>query len=385
MTKQILILMSDTGGGHRSSADALSAGFTRHAGAAVNVRIIDLLRDHLPFPFHRIPAAYPFLVNRTPRLWHLFWRALERDAWATFTIERVAPLVTATVARTLADHRPDLILSVHPMVQHITAQALARSGSRVPFCTVVTDLATAHRAWFHPAVTRCFVAGPAAQERALAWGIDPARLRVTGLPIRAAFTDTKFVDNMPAQSCLRRELGVDPRVRLALVLGGGDGVGNVSAVTQRLADALRGQPGCPPRGQLAVICGRNQALQRQLTRQHWPVPVHVRGYVENMHAWMHAADCVVTKAGPGTIAEALACGRPLLLTGFIPGQEEGNVDFVVQHGAGAYCPAPPCAAETVTRWFAPDGCELEMLSAAARRLARPDATDAIVREVLTLL
>ena len=372
--------MSDTGGGHRSSAAALSAGFTRHAGAAVNIQVIDLLRDHLPFPFHRIPATYPFLVNRTPRLWQFFWRALERDPWATFTIERVAPLVTAKVARALADHRPDLILSVHPMVQHITVQALARTGSRVPFCTVVTDLATAHRAWFHPAVTRCFVAGPAAKARALAWGVDPARIRVTGLPIRA-----EFVDELPSQARVRRALGVDPRLRLALVLGGGDGVGNVRAVTRRLADALQGPPGCPPRGQLAVICGRNQALQRQLERERWPVPVHVLGYVENMHAWMHAADCVVTKAGPGTLAEALACARPLLLTGFIPGQEEGNVDFVVEHGAGAYCPAPQCAAETVTRWFANDGCALEMLSAAARRLARPHATDAIVQELLTLL
>ncbi|MEZ4609797.1 MAG: hypothetical protein R2838_06040 [Caldilineaceae bacterium] len=85
-----------------------------------------------------MPAAYPFLVNRTPRLWHLFWRALERDPRATFTIERGC--WSQPPWRTLADHRPDLILSVHPMVQHITAQALARSGSRVPFCTVVTDL-----------------------------------------------------------------------------------------------------------------------------------------------------------------------------------------------------------------------------------------------------
>ncbi|MEZ4715570.1 MAG: hypothetical protein R2851_05690 [Caldilineaceae bacterium] len=165
--------MSDTGGGHRSSADALSAGFTRHAGTCGQR------------PDHRLAARSPALpvssnsrrlpVSRQPHAAarHLFWRALERDPWATFTIERGC-CWSQPPWRALADHRPDLILSVHPMVQHITAQALARSGSRVPFCTVVTDPATAHRAWFHPAVTRRFVAGPAAQERALAWGIDPA-------------------------------------------------------------------------------------------------------------------------------------------------------------------------------------------------------------------
>ncbi|MEZ4580850.1 MAG: hypothetical protein R3A10_04215 [Caldilineaceae bacterium] len=96
------------------------------------------------------------------------------------------------------------------------------------------------------------------------------------------------------------------------------------------------------------------------------------------------ADCVVTKAGRARLPKRWPAPSASL-TGFIPGQEEGNVDFVVQHGAGAIGPALPCAAETVTRWFAPDGCELEMLSAAAWRLAFPDATGAIVREVLTLL
>ena len=59
--------------------------------------------------------------------------------------------------------------------------------------------------------------------------------------------------------------------------------------------------------------------------------VLVRGFVDNMEQWMVACDAIVTKAGPGTIAESLICGLPLLINGYIPCQEAGNVPFVVDN------------------------------------------------------
>lgn len=40
-----------------------------------------------------------------------------------------------------------------------------------------------------------------------------------------------------------------------------------------------------------------------------------------MDEWMGAVDCIVTKAGPGTIAEAMIRGLPIMLSAFLPGQE----------------------------------------------------------------
>ena len=64
----------------------------------------------------------------------------------------------------------------------------------------------------------------------------------------------------------------------------------------------------------------------------------MHGFVDNMADWLRCADIVVGKAGPGTIAEALCCATPLVLTSHLPGQEEGNAEFVVQAGAGSYAP-----------------------------------------------
>lgn len=74
--------------------------------------------------------------------------------------------------------------------------------------------------------------------------------------------------------------------------------------------------------QVVVICGRNQKLVQKLEATTWSsnMNVIVNGFVDNMHQWMGASDCIITKAGPGTIAESLICGLPMLLNGFVPGQ-----------------------------------------------------------------
>ena len=117
----------------------------------------------------------------------------------------------------------------------------------------------------------------------------------------------------------------------------------------------------------------------------WPIPVTVQGFVTNMPDWMGAADLIITKAGPSTIAEALVVGLPILLCGFIPGQEEGNVPFVVEQGAGVYVEKPTEIARRVGEWLRPGNPMLVQMAARARALGRPAAAEEIAEEILRLL
>ena len=92
--------------------------------------------------------------------------------------------------------------------------------------------------------------------------------------------------------------------------------------------------------QLVVICGKNQKLKEDIRSRSYPsnVKVVVRGFVDNIHEYMGACDCLV-EAGPGTIAEAMTHGLPIVLSSFLPGQEAGNVPYVVKGGFGVY-PGP---------------------------------------------
>lgn len=88
----------------------------------------------------------------------------------------------------------------------------------------------------------------------------------------------------------------------------------------------------------------------------------VQGFVRNMSEWMAASDCVVTKAGPGTIIEACIVGRPIMLSDFIEGQETGNVTYVVENGIGACTREPEEIGRIVRDWLTPGNAGLAAMS-----------------------
>jgi 1,2-diacylglycerol 3-beta-galactosyltransferase len=111
--------------------------------------------------------------------------------------------------------------------------------------------------------------------------------------------------------------------------------------------------------------------------------LRVLGFQEQMPLWMRAADILVTKAGPNTLAEAFLMGLPAVMYHAIPGQEAGNPGFVEKHGAGVWAPKPKLAAEAVMGLLA-DARARNRMAEAARSLARPQAADAIARALWEL-
>jgi 1,2-diacylglycerol 3-beta-galactosyltransferase len=164
-------------------------------------------------------------------------------------------------------------------------------------------------------------------------------------------------------------------------MGGGEGMGPVKKTAKALGESLFDKEQGKPIGQLIVICGRNKTLSSSLQALEWKIPVKIRGFETQMEKWMGACDCIITKAGPGTIAEALIRGLPIILNDFIPGQEVGNVPYVVDNGAGVFSKSPKETACLVARWFGPDSEELKRMSENALKLAQPEAVFDIVRDI----
>jgi len=99
---------------------------------------------------------------------------------------------------------------------------------------------------------------------------------------------------------------------------------------------------------------------------------------------MRAADLVVTKAGPGAISEALATGVPLVLTGYLPGQETANVRFVTESGLGVYATRPEELRQAVSRLLEGGGRDVSAMASRAAAMARPYASLDIARECLAI-
>lgn len=373
----VLILMSRTGGGHVASARALEAEFaTQRPGCRVT--IVDLLTDHTAFPFSRMPATYDSVVNRTPRLWHAMWRVTAISPVGRSSAAIVRRLSRSRIEALLRSERPDLVISVHPLVNHLVLPVLERVAPLTPFVTVVTDLGGIHPLWLHPRNAAVYLPTERAVDLAVARGLPRRRLHAHGLPVRA-----DFASPAAERRATRRAFGLDEDLPAILVMGGGGGIGPMEAIVARTAQALAAASPDRASAQIAVVCASNIRLRERLAAEAWPVPVTALGYVDRMSDLMGACDLLVTKAGPGTIAEASIRGLPMILYGFIPGQEAANVDHVVDAGAGLFEPDVAALAARATHLVTDGRDELAAMAERAASLGRADATRAIVGSILT--
>lgn len=336
----------------------------------------------------------------------------------------------------IASYEPDVIVSVHPAMQNVpllATQELSKAiGKHIPFFTVVTDLGSGHCTWFQKNVDRMYLASDRLLKLAKRRGRTPDKnIVMTGLPIRHDFAvqaeklgDRTTVAGKEYQKEMRRELGLDPDKPMVMLMGGGEGVGSLATIVDELYASF------VKRGvdvTICVVCGRNEKLKQSLQDRDWAtvlaqehrikkrhkllrligrhpsrkiqesldraaehegegapragkVDVVGLGFVTRMAEYMVAADVLVTKAGPGSIAEAASVGLPVMLTNFLPGQEAGNVDYVLENGFGDFNSHARIIAQEVAVWLK-DADLMESMSRSAQEVGHPHAAADIVIDI----
>ncbi len=405
----ILFLISDTGAGHRSAANAICSAMNllavenaqehpgnqdacfiapitlpregqqvsspSHAPALYQMKIVDVFEECGLLPLRRTISLYGPAIKYQPELYGQLFHAMNHRASFKALQKLTHPLLQRGLVKLLTSVRPDVIVSVHPLLNHSALQVLAQLGVRVPFITVITDLVSVHRGWVAPAVDACVVPTDAARQVCLQHGMASEKIHLLGMPV-----DPRFSQPGEPKSVLRRQLGLDPLLPTILLVGGGEGTGKLYTSVRAISRAR-----LPV--QLIVVCGRNQRLLERLERiqQRLNVPAKLLGFVQNMPELMHAADVIVTKAGPGTICEALVCGLPIMLTSFVPGQEEGNVSYVLDNGVGRLTETPEKLVEALWEVLQPNAPALAAMRAQVARLSYPRASSDIASLILQQL
>jgi len=359
----LVFYFSDTGGGHRSAAEAIIEAMEQEYGGVFTSEMVDFFKGFGPGPMRRMPDLYPEMV-KAKHLWQASFYATNGRTQARVMTASLWPLMRSTMRKLVHAHPADMVVSVHPLATTTALKALG--ARRPPFYTVVTDLVTTHALWFDTRADRILLPTEQARERALHHHMPPEKLEVVGLPVAERYC-------APAgnKHALRRRLGWPADLPIVLLVGGGEGMGPL-AKTARAIDESGLRVG------MVVVCGRNQKLEASLQAQAWENPIFIHGFTRAMPDFMRAADVIVTKAGPGTIAEAMNANLPIILYAKISGQEDGNVAFVESEGAGIWAPKPQLVVRALTRWISrPD--ERRAAIEATRRAACPDAAHRVAR------
>lgn len=359
--KKILILTADAGFGHRSTANALCRAFEIQYGDAAQVLIVNPLDEPGALPFMRSAENdYDKLAREWPQFYKLGYKMSDLSLTTNVTEMAYVMMMYDPISRLMKQHKPDAVVITFPTYQYPVAAYRRISGMNVPIVTVVTDLVSLQKMWFSQSADLCLVPTQTAADLALERDLDPESIHITGLPVNPALAD------VPASKAeARRALGW-PEDKFTVLAVGSKRVERLDAFARILNHSGHDL-------HLVGVAGGNVELYDALQSAEWHIPATIYDFVRNMPELMHAADCIVTKAGGLIITESLACGLPLILIQVIPGQETGNARFVVDEGAGDLTLEPLGFLDAMAHWLAGGRRLYQERAANARRLGRPDA------------
>ncbi len=365
--KRCLIITSDTGFGHRSAALSVSKALEiLYAGQVEYLVTNPILETNTPTVMKPIEKGYDRLVRMTPWFYRFSYEVSDSRAVSEVVEGALTLILQKIIAETIHDFKPDVILNTNEMFNTPIGKVLQDVGSKIASYTVVTDLADVHSLWFSPDTDRFFIANEWVNVKARESGVPEDKLVTSGIPV-----SPDFALNRVEKQALRGSLGLDPH-RLTLLFVGSNRVSN-------LQDYLEAFENFRTPVQAVVIAGGNDALYKELIGRHYDFPLEVRNFEKNIPQWMMASDVLVTKAGGLILSEGLAAGLPILLIDYLPGQEEGNVRYLLSHQAGALVQNVGEFRAIMAYWLEADGYRLRQVSRASSALGHPEAALTVAR------
>lgn len=375
---KILIISSDTGGGHRSAAAAIVAGVQKFLDSeSYAIRVVRAIEEshHLA---DKLVRLYNWILrNRQHWMKYYYW-AINRIRPDTrqFFHKRCVGYVKNLFERWC----PHIVVSVHPLTQHIFGRVLKELNlaDRVPLVSVVTDPCYGFwKGWACDAVTLYLVASEEARQQLIDYGVSPERIKISGMPVHPKFA---YPGEEAAQAA-RRALGLDPDKFTVFVNAGWIGGGNIPQIFRELVQ-----------GELDVqaifLAGKNEDLRAvaESIATEAPFPVKVIGYSDEIEQLMSAANVMISKLGGLTTFEALACRVPIIadvITDPMP-QEAGTAKLIAQRGAGVMLNRASDVVNVVRRMME-DEVHYSRMRAATANLALPNSTQYIVEEIAALI
>lgn len=342
-----MILSASVGRGHDGVSFELSRRL-RQYGHRVEVRNY---LDALPFGIGLLlPWVYERQLRMIPGSYDRLYRAVARSRVLQWLGRCFASSANPRLRRWMRG--VDLVIATYPLA----AQAAGRLRRRrqAPRTIVFLTDFSAHPLWVAPDADLHLALHEvtAAQVRA----VDPtAAVRIGGPVVREEFRPGL----VGATVCeLRRRYGIPEGRRVALLVAGSWGVGQVDRAARELAETGAAVP--------VVVCGHNEALRARLARRGLGVPL---GWVEDMADLMRACDVLIQNAGGLTSVEAFAVSLPVVSYRCLAGHGRTNAEAMAEAGVAVHACGQGSLADVLYR--------LDPLSCArlTRRASRLFATD----------
>lgn len=369
MIKNILIISSNyTGCGHKSISEALCEKFALYKN--INITVVDGFSLGGKC-LQKIGKSYGTITRNVKELWKIVWKiSLATPQLINDAIEFI---IKDNFLRLLDEIKPDIIICLHPNFNGSVLNILEKYDLKIPFVTLIADLVSITPQWVDSRVDYIISPTLEAEYKCKQFKFPEAKVKVLGFPIRSRFCEQQMVQlHKDSSQSLDNPLN-------CLIMSGGEGAGNMSKIAAILLENFN----CI----VKIVAGRNEAAKSRL--ENTLVPrykdrVEVFGFVENVQDLMIKADITFTRGSPNVIMEGVSCNTPLVITGALPGQEEGNPEFVKEHYLGVVCKDLKTIQKTVRELLLDNSQKLKQIKKFQKAYANPDSAKNIVDFILTI-
>lgn len=364
MAKNILIISSDyTGHGHKSITDSLLEKFSLYPDVKVHVVDGFTLIGNIGL---RIGKLYGSITRNAKELWKLIWEVSLKKPSLVNEFTEVA--IRDSFMDLLRRIKPDLILSVHPNFNGSIINILEEYNVKIPFVTFIADLVSITPLWADPRADYIICPTKESKYKCLEFGVSESKLKLIGFPVRQKFL--KHLANKDAQE----RVYTKNRPLECLIMSGGEGSGNMSTIARILLRNFN----C----KVKIVTGRNKILKRRLERTLYEKfgteRVEIYGFTENVQDLMLSSDLAITRGSPNVMMEVVACNVPLVVTGNLPGQEEGNPGYIIKHNLGVVCKDTRRLRATIKDLLVNNGSKLKQIKRSQKKFLNPNVALEIV-------
>lgn len=312
--KKCLILTAPIGAGHRQVAQslALAAGLRFPELSVEVVDIFDLFPKRLVHLFLRI---YELILIKNPAIYRSIY-GLGNHSYGASLFSRGWNKLLASLwcNQYKSKLNADFIICTHASAAGLVSELKKKKLISAPVLGVITDFVV-HRLWFYQNIDGYTVATTKMREQLQGWGYG-GKIYECGIPLRSDFY--QFNKNSVSNQKQQDRFTI-------LLMGGGLGLLPMESIIEALLKVK-----LPI--QIIAITGKNQALYDRL--QYFYKDTHqvvIKGYCHDMVQNMMNADLLVTKCGGVSVMEAIQLHLPMIVYSPLPGQEEGNTAFLLEH------------------------------------------------------
>jgi processive 1,2-diacylglycerol beta-glucosyltransferase len=315
---KILILTAATGGGHLRASRAIQTYIAEHS-ADSEVVVADALKSISSVLDKTVCDGYRFLATKAPNVFGRLYRKTNKNSLLSNLMFRFSGVFSMKLVPLLEKENPDVIISTHPFATEMISHLKKAGVVTAPLICLMTDYGP-HRAWIADRVDAYVVSNGDMISEMEAMGAPKEKIYPFGIPVENVFFTAS---DRPA---FLKKIGMDPDLPTILIMAGSFGVTNILKIYQQIVRLEQ-------KFQIIVITGRNEKLYEAFSKlvPGSPKPTKLVFFTNEVENYMHAADLLITKPGGLTVSEALACGIPLAVFDAIPGQEEDNANFLLNH------------------------------------------------------